>query len=236
MVVKRKISKEKYFLAAILTFLVFSLGLSLGFILDIMRVNWAEQLNNEREADYNSLQFQYLYLSTLEEVNESCLVLNTALRKSIEDLVESLNQFLDFQKQTRLNKREYEIAGRKYLLDNLRYWLFAKQSKETCKMNIVNVLYFYSTKECTECPKVGTLLTYFKKKLGDNLLIFPIDVDLAQNDVVIDILESRYNVEFYPTLIIEDEKHEGVIPKEELGNLICEAFENKEICLSTISG
>lgn len=236
MVIERKISRDKYILAGFLTFLIFSLGLSLGFLLDNMRVRWTENANKEREVDYNSLQFQYLYLSTLQEANESCSVMHTALEKSVVDLGESLGQLLEFQKQTKLNKKDYEVAGRKYLLDNLRYWLFAKKSKEKCRMNIVNVLYFYSTEVCTDCPKVGTLLTYYKKKLGDSLLIFPIDVDLAQKDVVIDILESRYNVTTYPTLIIEDEKHEGVIPKEELGNLICNSFENEGTCLSITSG
>ena len=236
MVIKRKISKEKYILAAFLTFLIFSLGLSLGFLLDNMRVQWTELTNKEREVDYTSLQFQYLYLSTLQETNESCSVLHPTLEKSIVDLGESLEQFLQFQKQTKLNKREYEIAGRKYLLDNLRYWLFAKRAKDKCKMNIVNILYFYSTEHCDICPNLGTLLTYYKKKLGDSLLIFPIDVDLAQEDVVIDILESRYNVTSYPTLIIEDEKREGLISREELGFLICDSFEYKQGCLRTIAG
>ena len=58
---ERKISKEKYILAALLTLLIFSLGLTLGILLDSVRLQKSEKLSKQQEVDYGSLQLQYLY-------------------------------------------------------------------------------------------------------------------------------------------------------------------------------
>ena len=57
---KRSISLERYIIAGVITFLIFTLGLSLGFVLDQKRVSWIEETSNEQELDYKSLQLQYL--------------------------------------------------------------------------------------------------------------------------------------------------------------------------------
>lgn len=228
--VERKISTEKYFIAGIITFLVFSLGFALGIILDNVRLRWAERINKEKEIDYASLQLQYLYLSTLKETNESCFVLHTALEKAISELGESLEKFQLYMKESKLNKEEYSIIGRKYLLDNLKYWLFARKSKQECDMDIVNILYFYSQEHCDICPNQGVILTYFKKKFGEKLLVFPIDVDFEGIEPMITLLRSRYNVTSYPTIIVEDVKYEGIVPKEKLDKIICNLFKDKSLC------
>ena len=231
MAVKRKISKDKYILAFILTSIIFILGLTLGMLFDNLRVKWAEGENKEQEVDYLSLQFQYLYLTTLKDKNASCSVLHTSMEKSIGDLSDSLQTFMNYKEQTKINKKEYELVGRVYILDNLKYWLFAKKTKEECDLDVVNVLYFYSEANCPICPRQGIILTYFKKVFGDKLLVFPIDVDYEEQEPTITILKNQYRITRYPTLIIEDEKYEGVISNEELKKIICASFKHEEeIC------
>jgi len=231
MVVERKISKEKYLLAALLAFLIFSFGLSLGIILDNARAKWAEKVTKEQEINYASLQLQYLYINTLEESNQSCSVLRIALAEAVKELSKSLDKLSQYKDDAKLNKNEFTLIGRKYTLDNLRYWLFARRTKEKCDIDIVSILYFYSGKYCDSCPNQGTILTYFKKRFEERVLIFPIDVDLEEYEPMITILKESYNITQYPSIIVENEKYEGVIPKEELAKLICDSFKNKEICL-----
>lgn len=231
MTVKREISKDKYILAFILTSIIFILGLTLGMLFDNLRLNWADLENKEQEVDYLSLQFQYLYITTLESKNASCAVLKTTLEKSISDLSESLETFANYKDQTKINKQEYELVGRRYLLDNLKYWLFARKTKESCDLDVVTILYFYSQKYCQQCPNQGVILTYFKRLLGDKLLIFPIDVDYEENEPTITILKKQYGVTAYPTLIIGDTKYKGVINNQKLKEIICASFKHEEqIC------
>jgi len=228
MVVKRRISRGKYFLAGFLTILIFSLGLTLGALLDNYRVKYIEDVSRQQEAEYKSLQFQYLYLTTLEEEGQSCPVLRATLEKTVNDLSSSLNKFLEYEKKTQLNKQDYNIAARMYLLDNLRYWIFAKKSKEKCGLDIVNILYFYS-EDCTVCPSQGIILSYYKKIFGEKLLVFPINVDL-EDEPMIKILLENFDITTYPTLIIEGKKYEDVVRKDELKELICSSFENADEC------
>jgi len=228
MPVKRKISKEKYILAFVLTTLIFVLGLALGILFDNLRIDWAEGEHNDQEVDYLSLQFQYLYLTTIEDKNASCAVLHTTLQSSITDLSESLQTFISYKEDTKINLEEYEQVGRKYILDNLRYWLLAKRAKKECDLDVVNVLYFHSEHNCPICPNQGVILTYFKKTLGDKLLIFPIDVDYEENEPTITMLKNQYRIETYPTLIIGDNKYEGIVSNEDLKKIICEEFKHEE--------
>lgn len=227
MVVKRGISIGKCILAGILTVLIFCLGLTLGFIFDTTRIKSVETAINERDTDYTSLQFQYLYLDTLKNTTEGCAVLDAALKNTIAELGESMDRFLEYKEATRFNKKEYDVISRKYLLNNLRYWLFAQKSKSMCNLDSVTILYFYSEKYCGICPNQGVILTYFKKLFGDSLLVFPIDIDFKEKEPMVSILISRYNITEYPTLITEDKKYSGIVEKERLGSMICGLFREK---------
>jgi len=88
--VSRRISKEKYVLAAIITFLIFFSGLSLGIILDNARLKDLQFTARKQEADYNSLQFTYFFISNIDEDGRNCNVLRTALDKTTAELGESL--------------------------------------------------------------------------------------------------------------------------------------------------
>ncbi|MBU1112203.1 MAG: hypothetical protein KJ896_05495 [Nanoarchaeota archaeon] len=224
----RTISKDKYVIAGILTLLIFSLGLTLGIVLEEQRYNKADEINQEQQANYISLQLQYLMLSTFQS-QENCPVLFTTLKTTIDDLSGSLSQIIDYEKDNSLNSDDYLLISRRYTLDNLRYWLLANEAKESCDLDIVTVLYFYSD-DCPSCPNQGTILTYFKKLLGDSFLVFPINIDLRDDEPMVEVMMSLYNVTKYPTLIIANEKYEGVIKTEDLQEIICIDMEHSEIC------
>ena len=229
MVVERKISKEKYILAAILTTLLFVLGVALGMLVDNERLRGLEQTNKYQELDFRSLQFQYLYLTSLEDEKNSCPVLRATLQRTVRDLSESLDKYQNFKDDTQLNDEDYQVLGRRYLLDNLNYWLFASKSKKACGLDVVSILYFYNDK-CTICPDQGVILTYFKTVHGDKLLVFPIDTGFSSSEPIIDIFLNRFNVTTYPTIIVENKKFEGVIGRNQLRQIICSNFKNESSC------
>lgn len=153
------------------------------------------------------------------------------MEKSIKDLSESLEDFIQYKEEAKINKEDYEIVERRYILDNLRYWLLANKAKEECNLDVVSILYFYSGTNCLTCPNQGTILSYFKKLFGDNLLVFPIDMDYEDKEPMLEILRSQHKLIEYPTLIIDGRKYEGIMGNEELKKIICESFEyEEEIC------
>ncbi len=224
----RKVSTKKYLIAGVITFLIFSLGLTLGMIFEEQRYNWAEDINQEQDVNYLSLQLQFLYLSALEE-EQNCPVLLGTLQQSVDELGKSLSKILTFEKENSISQSDYKTLERRYTLDNLRYWILADQAKEQCDLDIASILYFYSD-DCASCPGQGTILTYFKKVFGEKVLIFPINVDLEDHEPMVGIATSLHDIQTLPTIIIEDEKYEGIVKKNQLQTIICNTLEDTQEC------
>ncbi len=223
----RKITKELYVFVGVMTVLVFLLGLTAGYLFDMTRVKWVDLQNKKQQANYESLQFQYLYLSSLENSNFSCTVLQTTLDNVVSDLGRSLDKLEEFKKDSRFNDDTYQLLQRQYILDNIRYWFFAKKSREKCGSDVVTVLYFYD-EECGNCPDQGVVLSYFKKIFEDRLLVFPIDMTMAKEEPMLRVLKNVYGVQQHPTIVVEEKPYTGVIDKEQLGPIICNIYKTPQ--------
>ncbi len=224
----RKISKDKYIIAGVITFLIFALGLTLGFILEDHRYNLVEEVNSKQEVNYLSLQLQYLYLNSFSNQN-NCPMLSATLKSAVKDLSDSLGNVIAFEEEKQTSEARRTVIMRRYTLDNLRYWLLARESQQKCDLEIVPILYFYAT-ACSSCPNQGTILTYFKNVFGEQVLIFPINFDMIEEEPMIEIAASQFNITKYPTLIINNKKYEGVVKKEQLQEIICESLPDSEPC------
>ncbi|HIG93368.1 MAG: hypothetical protein QT02_C0011G0031 [archaeon GW2011_AR9] len=224
----RKISKDKYIIAGVITLLIFSLGISLGFIFENQRYALLGDINQEQEVKYLSLQLQYLYLNYFSSYN-NCPTLTTTLKETIKDLSDSLSEVIAFEEQNKVSSSQHQVVQRRYVLDNLRYWLLAKESKQKCDMNIVPILYFY-TQECSSCPNQGTVLSYFKSVFGEQVLVFPINLDLRQEEPMVEIAISQFNITKYPTIVVDNTKYEGVVKEDQLKEIICASLKQSPEC------
>lgn len=221
----RTISKELYIIVGAITLLIFLLGMSLGFIMDNARVKWVDVENKKQQINYESLQFQYLYLTSLEQSNFSCTVLQTTLDTVVSDLGYSLDRLVSFEKESKLNSDTYQLLRRQYLLDNIRYWFFSRSSKAKCGSDIVTVLYFYDEK-CKTCPDQGVILSYFKKTFEEQLLVFPIDMTLLEDEPMLKVLKNVYKVEEYPMIVVDDVPYKGIVGRDALGAIICNSYKD----------
>src|SRR3989344_1598879 len=224
----RTISTDKYIIAGIITALIFGLGLTLGLILEDARYGLVQQVNQDQEVRYQSLQLQYLFLTTFHNEN-SCPILAATLQETITDLSNSLNDVISYEEKKTGNDAKKITVERRYLLDNLRYWLLAKESKQKCNMDIVPVIYFYR-QECESCSGQGTILTYYKNLLEDQLLVFPVNLDLVEREPMAKIIQSQYNVTQFPTLIIDNTKYEEVVDKDQMKDIICSSLHEAPQC------
>jgi len=222
---QRVTSKNRYFIAAVITILIFLLGMAMGALIDGKRADALLQETKQLEIDYKSLQLQSMLLTNLKQNTNTCALIKTALDNSVQTLSESLDRIQKYQQDTTINKDDYAMIARRYVQDNIQYWQFAKQAKEQCDMNTVPILYFFSTNYCSSCPDQGVILTYFKMIFGDSLLVFPIDVDLADQELLIRLLEANYNINQTPSIVVEDQIFiGGITQKEELQLIICSHF------------
>jgi len=231
MKVKRDFNRTRIIVAFTITFLVFTLGLTLGMLLDTQRIQWSERESKQQKADYDSLQWQYLFLTSSENKEETCILLKAAFDKSVTDLGESLDKIQSYREQSQINEQDYALIERAYIIDNLRYWLLARQYKEECGGEYAVILYFFSEKTCSICPDQGVILTHFKKLYDEKLLVFPINTDLEDQESSVKILRARYNVTELPSIVVSNRKYSGVVGMDSLSEIICNNFNDKNICV-----
>jgi thiol-disulfide isomerase/thioredoxin len=224
----RKISTDKYIIAGVITFLIFSLGLTLGLVLEDQRYGLVEEINQEQEIKSLSLQLQYQFLTSTSSY-DNCPTLSATLRSTITDLSDSLGEVIAYEEEQQVSAKRKLNVQRRYVLDNLRYWLLARESKGNCDLNIVPILYFY-TEDCPSCPTQGTVLTHYKNIFGDKVLVFPINLDLREEEPMVEIVMSQFNITKFPTIVTDNKKFEGVVGEAQMKEIICESLQNAPEC------
>ena len=177
--VERKIYWKQHLIALVITIIIFSIGILLGVQLTETRVTELQEKNQEQQADYESLQLQYAFL-TNQPKNTSCTAFSKALERNVYDLENTrikVEQYL----QNDNSQAGLQQLKRAYSLAEIRYWLLAEQAQEQCNNNIVNILYFYQRDDiCDSCSTQGYILTDLKDTFKEKLLIFSFDLDLEE--------------------------------------------------------
>jgi len=219
--VKRQLSVRRYLIAGIITTLIFILGFLLGMIIDYERIQYLESQYAVHELDYRSLQLQFSLLDLSGHDERSCAAFDKVMESSVAELSTSLEEVERYQDFSTTQNEEFTSIERRYTLDNIRYWLIVREAQELCPIDRLTVLYFFSLENCPNCPDQGVILTYFKKRFGDSLLVFPINTDIAADEPIISVIQSRYNVTTYPSIVIGDAMYSGVVEKDQLAPLIC---------------
>lgn len=217
---ERKTSWSKYIFSIGLTALILLATITTYLVADNERVRELNLQSEEIKTDYESLQIQQLYLTTIPNTNESCPALKIALQDSIKKLASSLDNVKSARDSTTINKKEMNMIERKYLNDNIRYWLFAKKTKELCGTSTAIIVFFTTTNKCDDCEKQGAVLTYYKKKLQDSLLVFPLNTALEEDEAIIKILKTQYGIKNIPAVIVENDAYNRIVEREELQQIL----------------
>jgi len=226
----RVIHKKQHLIAISLALIFFIIGILLGNLIDNERVDKVTEINNIHKLDYESLQLQYIYLESVLADFENCDAAEQALNENINDLVVITNKIDGYIESQNLisNSEEFKLLKREYTLTQLRYWLLAKKINDKCSTDSVSLLYFYSNDNCDSCEKQGFVLSSLKKELNEKLLNFVIDLDLAEDEAMIRILQNSYGISSVPSLVINDKVY-GEMNKEDILEKVCPLYEEKPL-------
>ncbi len=228
----RKINKGKYIIAMLITTGIFLLGFFLGLVIEGERIRYTESVSRIQNLDFASLQVQYAYIDELSQ-EENCQAIAKTFEENIKNLEFARERIEGFDQNAKINKEEFDLLKREYILAQLRYWFLARKTKKLCEQDVVSVLYFFSDdKICPDCNSQSFVLTYLKKRFKERLLIFSFD-ETFEKEPMVPLLKHVNNITSYPSLVIEGIKYEGLKDKKELFGIIC-GYYNKEIedCVS----
>lgn len=227
MVIKRKVSRNKYVIALLITFAVFALGLLLGLVIESGRLQVIESQKTKQTLDFNSLQLQYQFIDIFGE-EKNCNALKKTFEESIQNLENTRKKLEDYLEDSRLNKDQFNLLKREYSLAQIRFWLLTKKTKDICGLEHSIVFYFYADDaQCAKCGDQAYVLTHLKNKFGINLLNFAFDAQF-EDEPLIGILTETLGIERYPSLIINGEKFAGFTSEETILKEICPTYKNVE--------
>ncbi|MBI3412930.1 MAG: hypothetical protein HY051_02505 [Candidatus Aenigmarchaeota archaeon] len=216
----RKLRTGRYVAAFVITLLIFVLGFILGAATSEKKILEIEQLSRQQEADFGSLQFQFSYLESVPQEG-SCVVLSRTLESNLKTLGPSLKKIEGYEATGDVTNANYIILKRKYTIANLRYWLLAEKSKKLCGTDEASILYFFE-RDCEKCKDQGYILEQLKRRLGDSLLIFPIDASIEEP--VTDILRAQYKIYGFPSLVIEGTTYSSYMSMQQILAEICPLY------------
>jgi hypothetical protein len=215
---------RRYLLAFIITVLIFSLGLMLGFVIEGQRLNYVQQTAEQERLDFASLQLQYQYINYLKETN-NCAEAIKSFQDNLNSLENTRIRLENYVQKSSIDTQEFSRLKREYIISQLNYWLFAKTTKDLCKRDEVTVLYIYSDQaQCPDCANQEFVLNYFRKLFQDKFLVFSFDTNYNEEPMVA-ILKRVYNVDTYPTIIIGDHVYKGFTDTQTILNDICAQYE-----------
>lgn len=223
---KQREIKGKYLIAAVLTALIFLLGMLLGLVVEGKRVNFIETQAKEQKLDFVSLQLQYQLISELQQEG-NCAAVSATFGDFLLELSRTEERLIEYQRDARLNKDNFNTLKQEYVQAQINYWMLAKRTKEICDRDVVNVLYFYAPSEfCKDCDQQGFVLTYLKDLFKDNILVFSFDSSF-ESEPVVNLLLKTYNITEYPAVVIGDKKIEGFQDSDNMLKEICPLYKDK---------
>lgn len=209
----REVRKYRYFFAAVLTVIIFLLGVLFSNFVDDTRYS---SLKNDINQDNVELESRQLQLNYLQSDNvKSCGALEAGLRDIVQGYNNRLSNLQNYQKRSFFKQEEFGTMKHSYILSGIRYWMFAQELRQKCDYNADTVLFFTkgigNDQNCPDCGSMGEQLTILKRKYGESLLVFTVPTNIE--DGMVDMLEGQYNITERPTIIIngnESQKIEGL--------------------------
>ncbi|MDI6737286.1 MAG: hypothetical protein QME12_02100 [Nanoarchaeota archaeon] len=218
--VQRKLSRKNLAIAAIITFLFFSLGIMMGVLLTEKRVESLQLVASSQKMDYESMQLQTLFLE--ESVGaDKCLIVSNAMDNHLQTLSKTGDKIESYIQGTHVSDENFNDVKREYILAQLKYWLLAKKAEKMCGRNMASIIYFYSNEEkCSSCGAQSRILTHLKEMFPEELLVFSFDASFEQ-EAMIQMLKTVYGISTYPSLLVDEKKHEGLVTEGELLSEIC---------------
>ncbi|MBS3135008.1 hypothetical protein J4406_01380 [Candidatus Woesearchaeota archaeon] len=201
MVKKRNLARA-FFVSAIIAVLIFSLGLFVGYGLDILRVK--DVSTSLKDVELETLN----YITSQEFVEvfggDNCELLSSRMSLLSPQIFEIGQTLVKFEEKNIFSGDEYKYLKGKYFLLEIRAYVLFTRLKNECSRDYDLILYFYDQHD-EDSKRQGEVLD--KLVEIDKANVFSFD----RNFEIINFLTDKYEIKESPTIIVnEKKKFEGL--------------------------
>lgn len=190
--------------AAILTILVFLLGVAFGIWVDNYRLGSVKRFFSQIDVSWNDARLLNLYFERVGETYcDLMLEQNLAYNEKIYKEGLKIEEAIDVNRFT----PELKVEKQRYVLLQMQFWLNSQELKEKCNFTYKNIVHLYeqtpSTKgSLAEHEVQSSVLLGLKEICGSEIMLIPLAVDI--NLTTIDTITKQYNITEYPAIIIDE--------------------------------
>lgn len=212
--------KKVFWKAAVLTLIIFLLGVLLGYYLEKERISEIEEQYKNVEIEWADAKLQTLYYQLM-----SPLFCESAIKENLEFADRSYKEGLKLEEYEESNKIMSKMfyEKKRYVLLKLEFWINSILLQEKCNAKYTNLVYFYKNEpninEKSEQETQSRILNNLKTKYGPQLMLIPLPLDM--NLTMVNVFRDTYNITSVPSILINEKiKLEGIHDIEELEKMI----------------
>lgn len=216
--IKARYQKHIFLTSALLTLVVFSAGITVGWWLDSFRVDDTLAALRGSELDLQGFIVEEQFLNTFT-VNESCSILIPRFERLSSDSAKIGKTLTEYESKKIFRDADYNYLKRQYFISEARNYMALLDLKNKCDLKTIAVLYFYKKDESSSIMQGYILDALVKKYSEKNISIYSFDFDFEEP--LINLIKNYYNVTGTPTLVINNNIiKSGFASREELEPLI----------------
>lgn len=213
----------RYILVFLITLTIFISAIWLSSFLNNRKLNSIKNIQDKVALDIMSSETQFQLLQGFSCKNISASTLSPELNTLAEKISYS-EQNIDKQDDIKDLKKTYTLL-------QIKDYLIMKEIKESCKVPIVPIFYFYTTSEnCSNCVKESAVLNKMRDQYPElRVYSFDYNLDLSALKTLIEIFKiSDRNL---PALYMNDKLYTGYLNEEDIKNILpeLEAYEKARI-------
>lgn len=214
-----KRSLKDHLIVLFISSMLFTMGLIIGLTSSKIKSSEIELKINSFQENLNSLEVGFLLSNALKNKTISCNYLNTNVNQIKEQMEDIGENVVTYEEDSRIKDPNYLSLKKQYTYVRAQYWVMLERLKSECDVNYTVILYFYGTKTpCPECRDQGVILSHLSIT-NNNLYVIPVDFD--EDLLIIDTLNSAFNITKTPTIVINSQnKLEGLTLENELNNIL----------------
>jgi hypothetical protein len=215
MAIKHQVSWKIYALAAIITLVVFSLGVGIGYMISNEKYSLITGDMENFQMQQKDIEIEFMLSNSLG--SNSCDTLKYEIEKTSNQST-TLGERLSYYDNEIIKNPEFASLKKNYMMNLIQFWSYWELFKKNCNSTVNTVLYFYSIKDCGDCQAQGFVLSYLKEKYPQDIMVFSLDKN--EDLYSLNLLKSIYNVTKAPTLVINNKKYEGLMDTNQLKDLL----------------
>jgi len=198
-------TSQKYIFlqALIITFIVFNIGIFLGYKLESSRINKINEWYLESEIELLDQQIQK---NTFEFLDLDCDAMTEENIKFADKIFEEALVINKYEEANRIHQ-DIILQHKRYDLLRTLFWINSMRIKEKCNSDYHNLVYFYkynnpSIEQKAKQKFFSNLLFQIKQEKGNAVMLIPIAAD---NDIAsINLLLKKYQITELPAILIDE--------------------------------